>query len=107
LSCEHCVAVTNTKDVGKVQKVLFHFPVDDNMPFVKFVRLFPNARDLMVLMEKENVESDVQFSQLKEIGQSWGPDWLWEIYLADREFDKENREKYVAVRFVLVIQEAE
>jgi hypothetical protein len=110
LSCEHCMAVTNTRDVEKVQNVLFHFPVDDDKPFTKFVGLFPNARELMVLMQNINVEPDVQFSQLKEIDQSsgsWGPDFLWTLYLSDREFDKKNREKYVAERVAWVTQEAE
>jgi hypothetical protein len=107
LSCDQCVAVTITRDVEKVQKVLFHC-LDNYLPFKKFVRLFPNAREITILIQKETLAPGAKLSQLKEIGVSLGPPSLLEIYMADRDSDRKNREKYVAERIGLVkIQEAD
>jgi hypothetical protein len=105
--CDKCVAVTITRDIEKVQKVLFHC-VDNYLPFQEFVYLFPNVREIIILIQKETLEPGVKLSQLKEIGLPLGPPSLLEIYVADRDSDKKNREKYVAERISLVkIQEAD
>jgi hypothetical protein len=107
LSCDQCVAVTITRDVEKVQNVLFHC-LDIYLPFMKFVRLFPNAREIIILIQKEALGPGAKLSQLKEIGLSLGPPSLLGMYMAARDADKKNREKYVAERIVLVkIQEAD
>jgi hypothetical protein len=107
LSCDQCVAVTITRDIEKIQKVLFHC-LDNYLPFMKFVRLFPNAREIIILIQKGTLGPGAKLSHLKEIGLSLGPPSLLEIYMADRDSDKKNKEKYVAERIVLVkIQEAD
>jgi hypothetical protein len=101
--CDKCVAVTITRDIEKVQKVLFNW-LDRYLPFKEFVHLFPDAREIIILIQQDTLGPDAKLSQLREIGVPLGPPSLLEIYGADRDSDKKNWEKYVAERISLVIK---
>jgi hypothetical protein len=107
LSCDQCVAVTITRDVEKVQNVLFHC-CWNSQQFLDFVTIFPKAKQIMLLEVTETLAAGVDLSQLKEQMFPFGPSVLLKEFRAIGDSDKKNKVKYVADRVVMVkVQESE